>query len=103
MCKLSKLNNAKNASAFGLLNFFSNQSKTKMILIYLFYSRGLLANDLNFSKLKSYGRFQLETETENFSMEPKFNSSCDTESFVAATYCEDRVLINKNCVLSQPI
>ena len=59
-----------------------------MIFLFIFYTRSLLANDV-----KNYGIFEQETETKNFSKQPRFNSSCDTESFIAATYCEDRVLI----------
>ena len=57
-----------------------------MIFTFLFYTRSLLANEV-----KNYGELPQESEAENFSKQPRFNSSCDTESFIAATYCEDRV------------
>ena len=57
-----------------------------MIFIFLFYIRSLLAYEV-----KNYGRLPQESEAEDFSKQPRFNSSCDTESFIAATYCEDGV------------
>ena len=57
-----------------------------MIFIFLFYTRGLLAYNV-----KNYEKFPQESEAEKFSKQPRFNSSCDTESFIAATYREDRV------------
>ena len=66
-----------------------------MILIFLLHITSIFAKDRNSPDKEGRNLLEISDKTQHFILygQPRFNTSCDLESSVAAYECEDRVLL----------